>query len=77
MRPVTINPHDAVASLRELERASHEADLVEIAQNFSADNPSFTRTYQVNTTTPTAANLALVLATLISVMQKGGLSRTT
>lgn len=38
MRPVTLNPHDPVSALREIQRASHEADLVEIAQNFSVGN---------------------------------------
>lgn len=76
MRPVTLNPDNIRAAIVELERASHENDIAEMAQNFSAD-AAFTETFQVNTTTPTAANVALVLATLISVLQKGGLNRTT
>lgn len=38
MRPVTINPHNTIAALAEIERASHENDLAEIAQNFSIGN---------------------------------------
>jgi hypothetical protein len=38
MRPVTLNPGDPVSSLREIERASHEGDIVELAQNFSVGN---------------------------------------
>lgn len=77
MRPVTLNPNNPTESFKEIERASHEADATEIAQNFSVDNPSFTQTFQVNTTAPTAANCARVLATLITILQKGGLNRTT
>lgn len=77
MRPVTINPNNVQASLTEIERASHEADLVEIAQNFTVDNAAFTEGFQVHTNSPSLANLAQVLATLITVMRKGGLNRTT
>lgn len=46
MRPVTINPHDPASALREIQRASHEVDLVEIAQNFSIGNaPPAQRTF--------------------------------
>jgi hypothetical protein len=76
MRPVTLNVNDTQGSLKEIQ-ASHEGDVTEIAQNFVIDNPAFTQTLALNTTAPTAANLALVLASLISIMQRGGLSRTT
>lgn len=46
MRPVTLNPNNPQAALREIERASHEADLTEIAQNFSVRNaPGAQRTF--------------------------------
>lgn len=77
MRPVTLDINNVRAALLELERASHEADTTEIAQNFTVDDPAFTPEYEVNTTTPTAANVAAVLATLITVLTKGGLNRTT
>jgi hypothetical protein len=77
MRPVTVNPRDPVSALREIERASHENDVLEIAQNFTVDNPAFAHALQVNTAAPTAANCAAVLATLLTIIQKGGLNRTT
>jgi hypothetical protein len=76
MRPVTLNPSDPQSALREIETASHENDLVEIAQNFSSTG-TLTPTYSINLASPTAANVAAVLATLLEVMQKGGLNRTT
>ncbi len=76
MRPVTLNPQDPEGSFREIENASHENDVVEIAQNITADT-SFTATYSLLVGTPTLANTNLVLATLVQMMQKGGLNRTT
>lgn len=38
MRPVTLNPHNVTAALAEIDRASHENDLAEIAQNFKIGN---------------------------------------
>lgn len=76
MRPVTLNPDNVKASLIELERASHESDLTEIAQNFTLSG-TLTPTYTLNLAAPTAANIAAVLGTLILAMQKGGINRTT
>ncbi len=76
MRPVTINVHDPRTALEEIQRASHEADLTEIAQNFSSTG-TLTETFAVNLSSPTAANVAAVLATLIAVLQRGGPNRTT
>lgn len=46
MRPVTIDHTNPPAALREIERASHEADLTEIAQNFVVGNtPSAQRVF--------------------------------
>lgn len=77
MRPVTLNPNNVAASLNEIQRASHEADLTEIAMTFQTDVASFTPTYTLNTTSPSAANIADFLATLLTAMQKGGVHRTT
>lgn len=77
MRPVTLNPSNVSASLQEIERASHENDSTEIAQNFTFDDPAFATTLQLLTSAPTLANTNLVLATLIQIMQRGGLHRTT
>ncbi len=76
MRPVTLNPGNIQASFNEIEAASHEGDTVEIAQNFSFTGTPVT-TLNLNLTAPTAANVAAVLATLLEIMQKGGINRTT
>jgi len=76
MRPVTINVNDFESALREIQTASHENDIVEIAQNFTFD-AAFTPTLQLQTSTSDLDNVVLVLATLLQIMQKGGLNRTT
>lgn len=77
MRPVTVNTNDLHSAVVELMRASHENDLIDIAQNFKPDVASFTPTFTINTATPTAANIANFLATFVTVMQRGGVNRTT
>jgi hypothetical protein len=57
-------------ALREVEDASYE-DIAEVADAFSA-NAAFTETREVNVSAPTAANLAAVLATLLSDLKKRG-----
>jgi hypothetical protein len=76
MRPVTLGHRDVDADLREIERASHEGEMVEIAQNFSVNGP-FVQTFILNTNPPTTTNIVAVLATFIQVLQRGGLNRTT
>ncbi len=76
MRPVTINPHHTAAALNELQNASRENDLVDIAQNFSMTG-TLTSTTVLNLSAPTAANIAAVLGTLLEIMQKGNINRTT
>lgn len=75
MRPVTLNPSDLQGSLREIERASHESDLTEIGKAFSITG-TFTPTFTLNVTSPTLANIANVIATLLDTIQKGGTTRT-
>ncbi len=75
MRPVTLNPNNPTSAFREIQTASHEADVVEIAQNFSFTGTP-TSTTNLNVSAPTVANVAAVLATLLQIMQKGGASRT-
>ncbi len=77
MRPVTADPSNVFAALNELIRASHENDLVEIAQNFKPDVASFTPTFTLNTTAPSLSNIANFLATFITAMKRGGVNRTT
>jgi hypothetical protein len=76
MRRVNINPTNVLASLNEIGRASAENDLVDISQAFTLSG-TLTPTYVLNLTSPTAANIAAVLGTLILAMQKGGINRTT
>lgn len=76
MRPVTINPQNVSAALQEIQTASHEADVVEIGQNFTFD-ASFATTLQLAVAAPSLANTNAVLATLLQILQKGGLNRTT
>ena len=76
MRPVTINPHNTISALQEIMNASHENDLVEIAKNFTVTG-TYVPTFVLNLSAPTAANIAAVLATILTTLQKGGLNRTT
>lgn len=76
MRPVTVDPSNVAAALVEIQRASHENDTCEIAQNFTFTG-TLTPTYALNLSAPTAANIAAVLGTLILALQKGGINRTT
>lgn len=76
MRPVTINSNDVHASLVELERASHENDVNEIANNFTVSG-SYTAARSFDATAATLAELRIIVATLLTDLQKGGLNRTT
>ena len=76
MRPVTINTQNSQAALSEIQSASHENDVGEIAQNFSFTGVP-TDTLDLNVSAPTLANTNAVLATLLGIMQRGGLNRTT
>jgi dihydroorotate dehydrogenase len=76
MRPVTVNPNNTLTSLNELGQASHENDVVDIAQNFNMIG-TLTQTTDLNLSSPTVANCAAVLGTLLEIMQKGGINRTT
>lgn len=57
-------------------KASRDADLVDIAQGYTFTG-TFTETRNLNVTSPTAANIAAVLATFILDCQRGGPTRTT
>jgi hypothetical protein len=76
MRPVTLNPQNPQSALAEIQRASHENDLAEIAQSFSIIG-TVTPTTALNVTSPTLANIANFVATLVQAMQRGGINRTT
>lgn len=55
--------------------ASLDADLVDIAQGYSFTG-TFTPTRNLNVSSPSLANIAAVLATLLSDFQAGGPNRT-
>lgn len=57
-------------------KASRDADLVDIAQGYTITG-SFIETRNLNVTSPSTANIAAVLATLILDCQRGGPNRTT
>jgi hypothetical protein len=76
MRRVSLNPNNVQASFNEIEAASGENDVIDIGQNFSFTGTPTTTT-NLNVAAPTAANCAAVLATLLEIMQKGGINRTT
>jgi hypothetical protein len=76
MRPVTINPNNVQASLIEIQRASQQNDIGDIANSFSTDTAP-TQTTQLVVSSPTLANVVAVLGTLLQTMQKGGINRTT
>ena len=56
--------------------ASQDADIVDLGQAYTITG-TFTPTRELNVTSPTTANIAAVLATLLSDFQSGGQNRTT
>lgn len=82
MRKITINPNNSIASLLEIQRASYENDTTDIGQAFGfRSNGALTgppvNTLTLEITAPTLANTNAVLSTLIAILQRGGVSRTT
>jgi hypothetical protein len=63
-----------VQSMREIENASGEEPIA-VADSYSSDIPA-TPTRQVNVTSPTAANLAAVLASFIADLQRRGINKS-
>jgi len=57
-------------------QASKDADNVDIAQGYTITG-NFTPTRELNVSSPSLANIAAVLATLLSDFQAGGPTRTT
>lgn len=69
-------PQSIQSIFNEIEKASKDADGVDISAAFSV-NGAFTETRVLNVTAPTAANVAAVLATLLADLKRGGARRTT
>lgn len=81
MRPLFLGqmngiPQEVQSIFNEIEKASKEADVIEIGQAYTITG-SYTETRNLNVTAPTTANIAAVLATLIADLQRGGANRTT
>lgn len=66
----------ALNALKEIQLASGEVDLTDIANAFTVSG-AYTRTTTLNVTAPTAANIAAFLATFIDDCKRGGANRST
>ena len=75
-RPLVGVPQPIVAAFSEIVAASQDGDIIDIGQAYTITG-TFTITRNLNVTTPTAANIAAVLATLISDLKAGGPTKTT
>ena len=64
-----------IRAVLEFENASTE-DPIAVADSYSA-NATFTPTRQVNVTSPTAANIAAVLASFFADLRKRGIHKST
>ena len=77
LQPASVrNISDVQSALNEVFRASQENDTVDIAQAFTISG-SYTPTRTLNVASPTVANVAAVLATLIDDLRRGGSAKTT
>ena len=64
-----------IRAVREFENASTE-DPIAVADSYSA-NATFAPTRQVNVTSPTAANIAAVLASFFADLRRRGIHKST
>jgi hypothetical protein len=69
-------PQSVQAIFNEIFRASSEADIVDIGAEYTISG-SFTETRTLNVAAPTAANIAAVLATLLTDLKNGGARKST
>ena len=81
MRPISLGAEtckDPIAErkLQEIERASREADVAEIANGYTITG-SYTATRTLNVGVSTLAQTQAFLATLIADLQRGGENRST
>jgi len=86
MRPVSLGPLPPgatsdqkldwiIRALREIENASAE-DAIAVADSYGA-NSTYPTTRQLNVTSPTAANIAAVLASFLADLRKRGVKKST
>lgn len=66
----------ALNAIKAIVRASAEVDTTDIFSPYTVTG-TFTETRDLNVTSPSLANIAAVLATLIADCQRGGQFRTT
>lgn len=77
VQPAAINSLSSVQqAFNEVFRASQENDTIDIAQAYSITG-TYTPTRVLNVSSPTIANVAAVLATLLADLKRGGTSKTT
>lgn len=69
-------PMTTQAIFNQIFDASQDNDTIDIANAFTISG-TYTATRTLNVTSPTLANIAAVLATLIADLQRGGTNRTT
>lgn len=69
-------PRETQAIFNEIFRASAEADVVDIGAEFTIDG-TYVETRTLDVDTPTAANVAAVLATLLTDLKNGGARKST
>lgn len=69
-------PANIQALFNQIVEASQAGDITDIGAAFTIDG-DYTPTRTLNVTSPTLANIAAVLATLIADLQRGGTNRTT
>lgn len=74
-RPLPGVPPAIAKMFDEIAAASLDGDIIDIGQAYTITG-TFTPTRNLNVTTPTAANIAAVLATLISDFKAGGSTKT-
>lgn len=69
-------PQEIQSLFNEIIQASQDADVTDIGGAYTITG-TFIETRTLNVTTPTTANIAAVLATLIFDLQRGGATRST
>ena len=76
MQPVGGTASNISAAIQTIVNASQQNDVGTTANNFTLSG-TLTETYTLDLSSPTLANVAAVLGTVLSILQKGGVNRTT
>lgn len=75
-QPMPDIPANIQALFNQIVQASQSGDIVDIASAFTLTG-TLVPTRNLNVTSPTVANVAAVLATLLADLKAGGSNRTT